>query len=256
MDIVKYLIPFYYTFSYNRKGLEGVAYLLEFTLFPFVVWLSVSDTLFTFAEVAVTLIAVTTMYEVGYLHNNVVAIRHEKNPTIRHSWEELAVLERAFVKISIFRTVLFLSLLLSLSASKPLYAVELLILVVMMMGGFYLYNLYKSGWENRLLFFLLRGTRYYAVLFFSGAGAVSAAGVIAAVAFVNHFAWYRERTVFGLGRLFGTKLFDAVIYGLYAVFLLEKYKAEKWAMVFFYLFAVKLLLFAVALYQKGIRKQQ
>jgi hypothetical protein len=254
MGIVKYLIPFFYTFSYNRKGLEGVAYLFEFTLLPFVVWLSVPGSGFSLTEVAVTLIAVTTMYELGYIHNNAIAIRNEKDPTIRHGDQELAVLEKGFVKITIFRTTVFLLLIGSLVANQSLYAMELLLIVLMLAVLFYLYNLYKSGWENRVLFFLLRGMRYYAVLLFSGAGAVPAAGVIAVVAFVNHFAWYRERTVFGLGRFFGTKLFDAIVYGLYAVFLLVSCQDESWSRVFFYLFAVKLVLFAVALFQKRTRK--
>lgn len=256
MAIAKYLIPFYYTYAFNRKGLEGIAYFLEFTLLPFVILLMVQNTDASAWQVFVTLIVVTMMYEAGYIHNNVIAVRHESNPTIRHSADELETLYGAFSKIVLFRTLFSLLLLAVLATMNMVYALELLVLIVMMVGVFYLYNLHKSGWKNRVLYFLLRGIRYYAVLFFSGASAIPVSVMIAAVSFINHFAWYRERTGFGLVRFYGTKLFDALVYGVCFAILAMQHNKEGWASVFLYLSVVKIALFTVAVFQKWIWKKR
>lgn len=253
MAIVKYILPFYYTFAYNRRGLEGIAYLLEFTLFPLVVWWF-SAVSFALWDVVLTIIAVTAIYEIGYLYNNVIAIRRDKAPTLRHSSEEIAFLETVLSRIVFFR-LLFAGALVGLAAViEPLYAIELFVLLLAMILFFYLYNRVRTGWLNRMLFFLLRFVRYYAVLFFSGSGAILASAGIAAVSFVNHLAWYRSRTAFGLGRFFGTKLFDAMVYATVSG-VLTVMGEQGWAQVFTYLFVVKILLFLVAYYLKGPRKK-
>lgn len=250
MATAKYIIPFYYTYAFNRRGIEGVAYFLEFTLLPFVVLMSVQNIHVSIWQVFVTLALVTTMYETGYIHNNVIAIYHENNPTIRHSADELKMLHGSFAKIVIIRMLFSLLLLALLAMMNMMYTFELFVLVVVMVGVFYLYNLHKSGWRNRVFYFLLRGVRYYAVLFFSGVGALPTSIMIATVSFINHFAWYRERTAFGLGRFFGTKLFDALVYGSCFVVLSMQRGEDGWASVFLYLSIVKIALFTVALFQK------
>lgn len=253
MVIYKYIIPFYYTFVYNRRGLDGIAYLLEFTLLPFIVWWLAPGS-FTPWELAVTITTVTAVYEVGYLYNNVIAIRRDRVPTLRHSSEEITFLETVLLRVVFFRLLFTGVMVLLVAICKPMYAVQLFILLLAMTFVFYLYNHVRTGWRNRVLFFLLRFVRYYAVLFFSGSGAILASAGIAAVSLVNHLAWYRSRTAFGLGRFFGTKLFDAMVY-VTASGVLTVMDEQGWARVFAYLFVVKILLFLVAYYLKGPRKK-
>jgi len=252
MENVKYIIPFFYTYRYNRRGIEGFAYFFEFTLLPFVLLFFLQDN-YSFWLVFVTMVLVTTIYEIGYIHNNVIAIKNEKCPTIRHKEEELELLRLNMYKIIAGRIVLSIIFFTLLMTMDLKYSIKLLIALSAMIVIFMIYNTQKSGWKNRVLFFLLRWFRYYTVLLFSGSMAVLISTIIASVNFINHFAWYKNRTNFGLSRFFGTKLFDALVYAGCFVFFYQQ-QDEELAYLFLYLFVVKSLLFAVAVFLKGILK--
>ncbi len=252
MENVKYIIPFFYTYRYNRRGIEGVAFFFEFTLLPFVLLLLLHD-YHSFWLVFVTMVLVATIYEIGYIHNNVIAIKNEKYPTIRHEKEELELLRFNIYKIMAGRVVLSIILFILLMIMDLKYSGELLIALLAMIVIFSLYNTKKSGWSNRILFFLLRWLRYYTVLLFSGSMAIVISAIIASVNFINHFAWYKNRTDFSLSRFFGTKLFDALVYVGCFVFFYQDQK-EELAYLFLYLFVVKSLLFVVSVFFKGVSK--
>ena len=253
MELIKFITPFYYTFTYNRKGLEGLAYFLEYTILPFIVlmlWKPVDMTIF---QLMIIVSVITISYEVGYIYNNVIVIDTEDNPSLRHTRYELQFANQYIFCIIFIRLILIVVLMSGLLYINTSNAVITSIGVLLIMTVFYLYNTIRQGWGNRILFFLLRFIRYYFVLFFIGMPAFIISSVIAIVNLINNLAWYPERTDINLPRLFGTKVFDGLIYMLFAAILFwNSYEIEGY--LFSYLSSVKLGLFGYKYIMMNIDK--
>ncbi len=247
MQLINFITPYYYTFGYNRKGFEGIAYFLEYTMLPFIAyWLYRPD--ITIIEIILILTIITTTYELGYIFNNIVSIKREKEPTIRHSSNELEFGSENLIYIVSIRIAIIILLLIGLAVVDQKYVLNTLAGVIIISFIFYLYNKVRGGWGNRVLFFLLRFTRYYFVLFFIGFPAFIISLLISLVNLINHLSWYGVRTKFNLPRLFGTKLFDGLMFFAFMCicFLYEK---NQIAYIFLYLVFVKFILFGYKLFR-------
>ena len=249
MSIINFIIPFWYTLRYNRKGLEGVAFSLEYYAFPFVVLLSFGE---NFAAVnGIDLVAVlffaVLIYEIGYIHNNVIAIKGEDNPTIRHSRVELRFAENWLFSIILIRVSFsLLFVLYFLFSGKYFVALAISLVGAGMLSVFILYNNVRLGAANRFLFFVLRFLRYFLVLIPFGFSLTMLllSLAIGALNYINNFAWYPKRSSASLPRFFGTKLFDFLVYLLVALFCFV-FGWRELSYVFFYLSFVKVMLFGL-----------
>jgi hypothetical protein len=247
MELINFITPYYYTFGYNRKGFEGIAYFLEYTMLPFITyWIYRPD--ITIVGIILILTIITTTYELGYIFNNIVSIKKEKEATLRHSSEELAFGSENLIYIVFIRIAIIILLFIALTVVDQKYVLNTLVGVILISFIFYLYNKVRSGWGNRVLFFLLRFTRYYFVLFFIGFPAFIISLLISSVNLMNHLSWYGVRTKFNLPRLFGTKLFDGLMFFAFMCmgFL---YGNKQIAYVFLYLAAIKFILFGYKLFR-------
>ncbi len=241
---MKYIYPFFYTFLYNRKGLEGWAYFFEFYVLLFMFVLLFMQNSFDIVHFVVSITSVMAIYELGYIENNTHAIKKEKNPTIRHTEKELLFLEENYHKIAFYRYLITFFLILGISFYTNVIGLIVGLIVIRII--FYLYNeVFRKGIPNRIIFLILRFLRYYVPISFFGEPAFILSSVIALINFINNLAWYR-RTKFYLPRFFGTKLFDAIIY--FCIFLLL-YVVEdiKLSYIFLYLSLIKLMLFIIKL---------
>jgi len=241
--MIKFIIPFYYTFQYNRKGFEGLAYLLEYYVFSVVSYMVYSVFEVEFLSVILLLVSTTLVYELGYIHNNVFAIKTEKSPTIRHDKNELIYIEKNLKIIMLSRIFIFLSIIFYFFLIDIYTGVMILALSSLMLLTFYLYNITRKGWKNRGLFFLLRFFRYCTVLILLGLDGCFIALIISIINFINNLSWYKNRTKFSLPRFFGTKLFDSMAYLF--ISLLLYLNGNQMYLVFSYLAIIKIVLFTM-----------
>jgi len=250
--MIQFIIPFLYTHTYNRKNVESIAYILEYYVALFLLSIVYSNHYHSFYVIFITLIITICIYEIGYLQNNVFSIKKDKNPTFRHSQDELLFLEQNIIPIIAIRFGLIMFLISILYFIPHNYNMILfIILLLSIIFIFILYNLkFREGIIHRLLFAILRFLRYFSPIFFLGTPAFIFSLIIALVNFINHFSWYNRGSVH-LHRFFGTKLFDAIIYGNISLYFISIH--SKLYIIFTYLFSIKLLLFIFVFITK--RKQ-
>lgn len=245
--IFEYIFPFYYTHKYNRKGLESVAYFLEYyislLIFVFLYFGNIGGGFIYILSLTIFMI----VYEMGYIENNVFSIEKDKKPTIRHTIEEIEFLKNSYGTVFLFRYVMVAILVFVLSFYiNVFYFIVLLILTRVI---FYLYNFkFRDGIINRILFFTLRFLRFFSPIYFLGLVGILLVFPMAIVNLVNNYAWY-DRTKVHLPRFFGTKLFDSIAYGFF-YFLFSGLGYDYIAYVFLYLTVIKFILFLVALTMK------
>jgi len=251
MELLKFITPLYYTYRYNRVGLEGIAYFLEFTILPFVVYSIYSPTI-SLNELIIIVIIIQTSYEMGYIYNNTITIQIEKNPTIRHSQEEIIYVDHYLYTIYAIRIGIIILLIYYLYIIDSPYLAICILGVVSILSIFTLYNLVREGWINRSLFFLLRFSRYYFTLFFISFPSILVSLLISSVSLINNLSWYPTRTKISLPRFFGTKLFDGVIYLIFSIIM---YMVDENSMgyIFLYLSLVKLILFGYKLFMQKVK---
>lgn len=239
---VVFYLPFLYTFSVNRKGLEGIAYFLEFYLFSFFAFIIFKgNSLLPIDIIYFILMQVgfTSLYEIGYIDNNTRSIKKESKPTLRHTKEQIEFAQNNY--FSIYSIRIFLSASMFILIFDSVFSLSIFYSVLTLLT-FLLYNNIRQGWLNRINFVLLRFLRYFSILVFLGWNGFAISLFISLNNFINNLAWYPERTKFRLPRFFGTKIFDAVIYliiGLSYLFVENEY-----GYLFIYMFVVKFILFS------------
>lgn len=247
MLLVSDVVPFVYTHRYNRKGLEGIAYIFEYYIALLLYILLVSPTFTSVLVFIFSLTAFVLTYEMGYMENNILAISREDAPTIRHTPGELASFRGKLKQIFFFRYLMISVLLYVLSLYLSVWPIVLLLIMTRVL--FHLYNLYfRQGLSNRALFATLRFLRFYTPISYLGLGPLLLVLPIVIVNIINNYAWY-DRTSVHLPRLFGTKLFDSFAYLIfYSLFIgIDHYNI---AYVFLYLSVIKILLFFIVLSQR------
>lgn len=245
MELLKFITPFYYTYRYNRTGLEGIAFFLEYTILPFVAYFIYPSSM-SLHELIVIVIIVTTTYEIGYIYNNIVSIRAEDNPTLRHDQQEIFYANKHLYDFFGIRFILIVLLILYLYIWDSSYLLYTAGGVIAILIVFYLYNTLRTGWINRFLFFLLRFSRYFFTLLFIGFSGFVISLLISLVSLVNSLSWYPTRTKMSFPRFFGTKLFDGLIYAAFA-WGMYIYDKKYLACIFIYLSLVKFILFGYKL---------
>ncbi len=243
---MKYILPFFYTHKFNRTGIESWAYIFEYYVTLFIFTFLASYQSVDLLLIGLTLTAYMLIYEIGYMENNVYAIEKEKSPTLRHSDEEADFVRENFYKISLVRYLLAGALVGVMALW--FHVLFFIVLLILTRTVFYLYNMqFRTGLVHRLLFMTLRYLRYFSPVWFLGVPAAVFAAIVAFVNLINNFAWY-DRWGVHLPRFFGTKLFDALMYGGVGFSLLHHDLVM--AMVLLYMAGIKLVLFAMVLLQK------
>jgi len=242
--ILKYIIPLLYTHKYNRKGLDGLAYFLEYYAFILIFTYLRSYSIVECLIVFILLLAYMSIYEVGYIENNVFSIEKDISPTIRHSEDEILFLRKNYTTIFLYRY--FISIIIVFALYFYIDTFFFLVLLVLTRIVFYGYNfVYRTGIENRILFSLLRFLRFFSPIYLLGFVSFVVVLPIVLVNFINNYAWY-DRTSFTLSRFFGTKLFDSISYLLF-FFIFSNLGFGNISYIFIYLSIIKFFLFLIVL---------
>ena len=162
--MIKYVIPFFYTFYTRIKGNgKRVAYLFTF-IFPVLIYaLTVvyQDKLNYFLTIVAIIISLTgtmSIYEIGYIRNDVFTIKKEKNPTLRLKREELDYVENKIAPILIIKySTAGLSVILAfiLRLDWTNYVIGLVLIEI-----FYFVHNSVRGKSSIVSFFILSTLRY------------------------------------------------------------------------------------------------
>lgn len=121
------------------------------------------DILTKIALFVIAVLAVYTVYEIGYIENDTETIKSEKNPSLRLGEEDFVYYEMNKIKIYLFRVLLlfvFIYILHVLSNSNAFYFTISMALLLLL---FKLYN----GVRNRLNLFIqffLSSIRYFSIM--------------------------------------------------------------------------------------------
>lgn len=159
---IKFYAPFFYSYSTRFKSSIKLASWGFIYLLPL---LFLSFCYFDHYGLLVSIINITliyTVYELGYIFNDVYTIKKEKDPTLRLGKKELHYCERNIYKIVAFRfaVVGLLLYLLELVNFDSTYIFCVLLLIVLV---YFIYNTIRNRF-NLLLHFFLVNLRYTAVV--------------------------------------------------------------------------------------------
>ena len=249
---MKYVIPFFYTHKYNRKGIEGWAYFFEYYIALFVLVLLYTQNMLDLILLFLSLTAYSFIYEIGYIENNVFAIKLDAKPTLRHSELECSFIEKNMMKITMFRYIMAAILIIIMSQLTNVSLFVFLLMVTRVV--FYLYNMqFRQGVVHRLLFVGLRFLRYFTPIFFLGINALLFVLPVVMVNFINNYAWY-DRSSLHLPRFFGTKVFDSVSYLCFYLYFVYVLDLDTISYIFLYMAVMKMILFVAVLVQKRLHK--
>ncbi|WP_297438894.1 hypothetical protein [uncultured Clostridium sp.] len=160
----KYIIPFFYTFYTRTKGLgKKVAYLFTFII-PVLLYglTSAYENEFSFIKVGIAiiigLIGTMSIYEIGYIRNDVFTIKKEKKPTLRLERKELDYVEKNV------RIILGAKYLISLISIGIIFLlgfdyIQYIIALILIEIFYYIHNNIR-GKKSILSFFVLSTLRY------------------------------------------------------------------------------------------------
>ncbi|MGL5576879.1 MAG: hypothetical protein ACRDCW_15175 [Sarcina sp.] len=162
--MTKYVIPFLYTLYTRTKGMgKKVAYLFTF-IFPValyaltVAYQNKSSFFMTIVAIIISLLGTMSIYEIGYIRNDVFTIKKEKNPTLRLKREELDYVESKIIPILVIKYgIAIISVILAfvLGLNFVNYVIGLILIEVF----YFIHNSVRGKWSIAS-FFVLSTLRY------------------------------------------------------------------------------------------------
>lgn len=167
-----YLIPFFYTAKTRLKRNEKrVAYIFTVILPIFLYaitysYLNHKDYGITLLATTIGIIGVMSIYEIGYIRNDIYAIKREKDPTLRLSDDEISFVQRNMTTILAVKYIIALIALVCIFALK-LDWIYYLIGLVLIEVFYFAHNLFR-GKISIFTFFVLNTLKYVVPLLFIG----------------------------------------------------------------------------------------
>jgi len=165
----KYCIPFYYlVLSRLKSKIDRVSWIIIFIVPTFLLGLFFTDMSFykyTLVFILANLVFYS-LYEIGYMENDIQTTKKEKNPTIRINNSEYIYLNQNYSRvIKIKYIIVFILVVLLALIVEDIKRLELFIGVLIVSRlFFYLHNFFRSR-LNILTFFVLAITKYVMILF-------------------------------------------------------------------------------------------
>ncbi|MGL5049646.1 MAG: hypothetical protein ACRC6E_03325 [Fusobacteriaceae bacterium] len=154
----KYTIPFYYTLKTRTLKInKKISYIFTY-LFPvFILFFRASFDLKSLFAFFLSLIGTISIYEVGYLENDIKTVKKEINPTLRLKESETLDIESNFYKI-IFIKYFISGLIVYILSFK--FKISYFILGLFLIQIIYLFHNRIRNKINLISFFLLSTLRY------------------------------------------------------------------------------------------------
>lgn len=160
----KFIIPFYYTFYTRIKGKsKRVAYLFTFIL-PIYIYIVAFNNKFTAMDFIASILAfigLMSVYEIGYINNDVVTTRNEKNPTLRLTKDEMSYAWKHLKSIKTIKYItafVMLIILIFLDYNAVYYIIGLILIDLV----YAIHNLVRDK-KSIITFFCLSLLRYITV---------------------------------------------------------------------------------------------
>ena len=159
-----YVLPFFYTFHTRiKKNVKKIAYLFTFIIPVFLYGISVTDIkyesiLWAIVAITVSLIGTMSIYELGYIRNDMFAIKKEKKPTLRLTEKEILYIEENFreiIAIKYLIAIISLGIIYLMGYGWIKYLIGLILIEVF----YYSYNNFRYK-ISILNFFVLSTLRY------------------------------------------------------------------------------------------------
>lgn len=170
--MTNYIIPFFYTLKTRMKGTDKkIAYLFTFII-PVIIYavaycyLEHKNYATIIPGAIIGLIGVMSIYEIGYLRNDVYAIKREKTPTLRVTKDEMELIKSNIIAISIGKYIIAAACvggILALGANWIYYLAGLVLIEVI----YHIHNFFR-GKISILTFAILSTLRYVVPLVFIG----------------------------------------------------------------------------------------
>lgn len=162
MKYLFFYLPFGFTY---HRGLNRLKVFVLFLTKAPIIWLLITlfDPDFNILRFIVSFFYLYTIYEFGYIQNDCETIKKEKEPTLRLKSDELDYYEKYKTVIYIWR-VLLLIIVSSLLFVGLQVSIHLLLIPLMIIPVFYIYNIIR-GWQNLYLHLLLMTLKHITVVF-------------------------------------------------------------------------------------------
>lgn len=109
--MIKYIIPFYYTYHSRSKGIHFVSYLIMVILPQFLLcfFYKQAEPIFKFVfDFFIAFVGMLSIYEAGYIVNDSICIKKDPHPSKRIEIEEQKYVEKNIVSILTFKILLSL----------------------------------------------------------------------------------------------------------------------------------------------------
>ncbi|AKD01948.1 hypothetical protein POKO110462_19470 [Pontibacter korlensis] len=163
---LKFLLPgYYYFYSRLPRKSEQISWIIVFPALVLVGILLVSDA--NALHIIITYIIANfcwlNFYEIGYLENDAITIKLEKDPTLRIPQKEILFVQKNFNKLTLIRIITGAGLL-TLIYILPVSKISFLMFTMALAGArlfFFLHNKIRSRF-NVLTYHLLSTTKFFA----------------------------------------------------------------------------------------------
>lgn len=156
------VVPLYYTYYSRLKSKENkIAYIFSYVI-PIIIIIFQSKMNNSFEESIVlgifSILSYMSIYEIGYLFNDIKTVKFEKNPTMRIEKEERNFLEAKLIKISVIKCIIsfFIFELITVSDRKIDYFIVLSLTLCL----YYFHNNIRVKYINFITFMLLSLCRF------------------------------------------------------------------------------------------------
>lgn len=160
------VVPYYYTLKTRTKGkIDKITYILN-NIVPIVLYnitiLKEEKLVYIFLNSVLVLSSYISIYEIGYIYNDVITIEKEENPTLRLKIEELNIIKKNIKTIFLLKIIISISLIIIINLifirkdNKPYLIGCILTLLV-----YYIHNNVRNARINYITFFLLSTLRFF-----------------------------------------------------------------------------------------------
>lgn len=161
--MLKFFVPILYSIEtrYDRNRIKGILLYLAIYLIPQIVLMHCFAHDVDKLILAIAIILVNDLYEIGYIQNDAETIKKEKKPTMRLLTQELRFYERYKLLIYTLRLLIAMALsyVLLCHYDFSLYSIIMIIVLGLLLPIYYLYNSMRNAW-NLLILTILTSYRY------------------------------------------------------------------------------------------------
>lgn len=165
------ILPFYYTFKTRYNSISGkIGYILT-NILPIYLYI------YTFLKeksllkiTIITLIAMCSymsIYEIGYIFNDTITIKKEKNPTLRLTFQEILSVQKKIKKIVVQKIIVSLIFIFFLKLIlKEINIYNYIITFMLTISVYCIHNFYRNSKITYITFFLLSTLRFFSPVSF------------------------------------------------------------------------------------------